>query len=76
MPIYVYRCNKCSHQFDRLYKSFKDRPATIVCSVCGGIAVPIISPTSFVFKGEGFYETDNKDIKKLQEKNERLKGKK
>ena len=76
MPIYVYRCNKCGRTFEKLCNSFKDRPSSIVCSVCGGIATPIISPTAIHFKRDGFYETDYKEEKKLREKNEELRRKK
>ena len=74
MPIYVYYCNKCNRTFEELYKSFEDRPSSIVCSVCGGLALPVISPTAIHF-GEGFYTTESKASKALQEKNKKLRRK-
>ncbi len=56
MPIYEYRCKDCEHVFEEWQKDFKDRTQT--CPACGGQAPRIISNTSFILKGSGWYVTD------------------
>lgn len=58
MPIYEYRCENCG-KFEKMQK-FSESPLEI-CPVCGGKAERIISKNvGIVFKGPGFYVTDNK----------------
>ena len=56
MPIYEYRCEKCQHQFDLLQK-ITDEPVK-ECPECGGPVSKLISSTSFILKGSGWYVTD------------------
>jgi putative FmdB family regulatory protein len=56
MPIYEYRCDKCGKEFEE-WQKFSD-PAVDVCSDCGGKARRLISQSSFVLKGTGWYVTD------------------
>jgi len=56
MPIYEYRCEKCRHQFDLLQK-ITDEPVK-ECPECGGSVSKLISSTSFILKGSGWYVTD------------------
>jgi len=56
MPIYEYLCKDCEQIVEEWQKDFSDRMAT--CPVCGGDAQRIISNTSFVLKGTGWYVTD------------------
>ncbi len=56
MPIYEYRCKDCAHVFEEWQKDFEDRIET--CPACGGQAPRIISNTSFILKGSGWYVTD------------------
>ncbi|GAB6886575.1 hypothetical protein JCM13304A_00730 [Desulfothermus okinawensis JCM 13304] len=56
MPIYEYECTSCGHRFEEWQKDFKDREVT--CSVCGAKAKRLISNTSFILKGSGWYVTD------------------
>ncbi|MBN2332711.1 MAG: zinc ribbon domain-containing protein [Deltaproteobacteria bacterium] len=56
MPIYEYRCSRCEHQFDLLQK-ITDDPVD-VCPECGGPVTKLVSSTSFVLKGSGWYVTD------------------
>ena len=56
MPIYEYRCLKCERQFE-LVRKFSDAPLS-TCPECGGELKKLISPTSFVLKGSGWYVTD------------------
>ncbi len=56
MPIYEYKCTKCSEQFEVTQK-ITDDPLTD-CSSCGGKLKKLITNTSFVLKGSGWYVTD------------------
>jgi putative FmdB family regulatory protein len=59
MPIYAYRCENCGVQFER-YQSFKEASLK-VCPECRKKTLKkVISPVGVVFKGAGFYSTDNK----------------
>lgn len=55
MPIYEYACPDCGHKFDEIQK-FSDDPIT-VCPKCGHTNVKkLISQTSFILKGGGWYK--------------------
>lgn len=56
MPIYEYRCMECREQFE-VSQRITDEPLT-VCSSCGGELKKLITNTSFVLKGSGWYVTD------------------
>jgi len=56
MPIYEYQCTKCNEQFEVMQK-MSDDPLT-ECSSCGGEMKKLITGTSFVLKGSGWYVTD------------------
>lgn len=58
MPIYEYYCQSCDYIFEELNKGYTDK--TMECPVCGQNAKRLISNTSFILKGGGFYETDYK----------------
>ena len=54
MPIYEYLCEKCSHEFEREQRITDDPVKT--CPKCRGRKVKkLISQTSFVLKGGGWY---------------------
>ena len=54
MPIYEYLCEKCSHEFEREQRITEDPVKT--CPKCRGRRVKkLISQTSFVLKGGGWY---------------------
>lgn len=57
MPIYEYRCKACDTVFEEWAKSF-DSPEHEPCPKCGGDAVRIVSNTTFVLKGGGWYVTE------------------
>lgn len=57
MPVYEYECRKCSTAFE-VRKSFTDSPA-VFCPRCRGEAHRLFSPVAVLFKGPGFYVTDN-----------------
>ncbi len=56
MPIYEYRCQNCGYQFEVMQK-VSDEPIK-VCPKCGGPVQKLISNTSFILKGSGWYKTD------------------
>lgn len=59
MPIYTYRCENCGVQFDR-QQHFSDPPLRI-CPECNKKALrKVYTPVGIVFKGSGFYATDNR----------------
>ena len=58
MPLYTYRCSSCGNQFE-LRQSFYDEPIHI-CSVCEGEVRRVIQQVPVLFKGSGFYVTDNR----------------
>ncbi len=59
MPIYTYHCDSCGVQFDRQQK-FSDQPLR-VCPECQEEALrKVYQPVGIVFKGSGFYATDNR----------------
>lgn len=57
MPVYEYECSACSGRFELMQK-FSD-PAPTACQLCKAEGVrKVLSPTSFVLKGSGWYATD------------------
>jgi len=58
MPLYEYQCRTCGVRFERR-QHISDEPVQ-VCPECGGQVVRLIQPVGIVFKGSGFYVTDNR----------------
>jgi putative FmdB family regulatory protein len=58
MPIYQYRCESCGVAFERI-QHFADAPLTN-CPECDGKVHRVIQPVGIIFKGSGFYVTDNR----------------
>ncbi len=56
MPIYEYRCQECQQIFEQWQKDYSDQEKS--CPVCGSQSQRMISNTSFVLKGSGWYVTD------------------
>ncbi len=57
MPVYEYRCPK-GHTYEKT-ESFR-APSTQKCAQCGARARRQISMPAVIFKGSGFYSTDNR----------------
>lgn len=67
MPIYEYECDNCGRQCEIIQK-YDDEPLSI-CPDCDGHMHKLISHTSFILKGTGWYVTDyaSADRKKAKE---------
>ena len=59
MPIYTYRCENCGVQFER-HQGFNDPPLTRCPECCKKTLRKVYQPVGIVFKGSGFYATDNR----------------
>ena len=60
MPTYQYACTneECGNRFE-LVQSFTD-PSVSECPVCGQSVRKVYGSVGVVFKGSGFYRTDNR----------------
>ncbi len=57
MPIYEYRCDACGQHLETM-QGIKEDPLT-TCPSCGAEQLKrLISSTSFVLKGSGWYQSD------------------
>ena len=64
MPVYAYRCESCGVHFER-HQSFNDAPLKR-CPECNKNSLrKVIGPVGVVFKGSGFYATDNRSTSGL-----------
>lgn len=67
MPVYEYECMSCRKRCEVIQRF--DDPPIETCEQCGGQMQKLISNTSFVLKGNGWYVTDyvrNAETKKEQ----------
>lgn len=59
MPIYSYRCSSCGKEYDA-FKSFDDSDKDDICPSCGAVSKRMITePGAVIYKGTGYYCTDN-----------------
>ncbi|MER2599970.1 MAG: FmdB family zinc ribbon protein [Caldilineales bacterium] len=58
MPVYEYECESCDLHFEKLQR-FSEDPLRI-CPRCDGPVHRVIQPVGVIFKGSGFYVTDNR----------------
>ena len=58
MPIYEYECEQCGVRFERLQRMAEE--AIRVCPECNGHVHRVMQPVGVIFKGSGFYVTDNR----------------
>jgi putative FmdB family regulatory protein len=58
MPIYEYACDTCQTTFERKQK-FSEDPVRD-CPECGNGVRRVLHPAGIIFKGSGFYVTDNR----------------
>lgn len=65
MPIYEYKCLNCGKDHE-IMRKITDKPL-LKCPDCGGKMKKMISNTSFVLKGTGWYATDYPSDKNKKE---------
>ena len=58
MPTYQYRCTECFDELEVVQK-FTDNALT-TCPECSGDLRKVFNAVGVVFKGSGFYATDNR----------------
>jgi putative FmdB family regulatory protein len=58
MPTYEYECGSCHFRFERKQR-FDEEPVAM-CPKCQGKARRVIHSVPVIFKGSGFYITDNR----------------
>ena len=58
MPTYQYRCTSCRHDFETFQTFAED--ALTECPECDGPLRKVYNAVGVVFKGSGFYATDNR----------------
>ncbi len=58
MPTYQYVCTECGEPLEVVQK-FSDDPLT-ECPACSGRLRKVFSAAGIIFKGSGFYRTDNR----------------
>ncbi len=73
MPIYEYECSLCHFHFDRKQR-FNEEPVAM-CPKCQGKARRVIHSVPVIFKGSGFYTTDNRKGSATESSEEKLPGK-
>jgi len=56
VPTYEYQCDKCGRTFE--VRQRISAPPLKTCETCGGAVRRLISSTTFILKGEGWYVTD------------------
>jgi putative FmdB family regulatory protein len=58
MPIYEYECEQCGVRFERLQRMAE--ASLTECPECSGHIHRVMQPVGVIFKGSGFYVTDNR----------------
>ena len=53
MPLYVYTCSKCKHEFEEIVFTSDPPPK---CPKCKGKVAKQMAPTNFQLKGSGWYK--------------------
>lgn len=62
MPTYEYACTRCGQHVE-VFQRLSEEPLT-TCGVCGGPLRKVFHPAGILFKGSGFYTTDNRSSSK------------
>jgi putative FmdB family regulatory protein len=58
VPIYEYECSRCKFHFERKQR-FNEEPVAM-CPQCQSKARRVLHSVPIIFKGSGFYTTDNR----------------
>lgn len=72
MPIYEYECSVCHCHFERRQRF--DEESVAMCPKCQGKARRVIHSVPIIFKGSGFYTTDNRKDNPVEESGETMPG--
>ena len=59
MPTYDYICSVCSHEFEA-FQPMAEAPLTHCPQCNGGVKRKFAPGSGIIFKGSGYYVTDNK----------------
>jgi len=70
VPIYEYECGVCHCRFERKQR-FDEEPVAM-CPECQGKARRVINSVPVIFKGSGFYITDNRKSNSVEKGKEEL----
>jgi putative FmdB family regulatory protein len=62
VPTYQYACTDCDHAFEQVQSFTEDSLTT--CPQCEGRLRKVFNAVGVVFKGSGFYRTDNRSDSK------------
>lgn len=63
MPVYEYECKNCGQRFDKIQPVTAD--TLTECVLCGkGPIRRVLQPVGVIFKGSGWYSTDNRSSSK------------
>ncbi|MDQ6695776.1 MAG: hypothetical protein M3014_15430 [Chloroflexota bacterium] len=74
MPIYEYECKNCGQRFDKLQPVTSE--SLTECILCGkGPIRRVIQAVGVIFKGSGWYATDNRNANKPKASKESDSGK-
>ncbi len=68
MPTYEYECTACGQHIEVFQRFTEDTLTT--CGACGGPLRKVFHPAGIVFKGSGFYATDNRSSSKSDSKSD------
>jgi len=66
MPTYEYSCLSCGNSVEVVQKM--SDPSLTTCKSCGGTLKKVFHPAGIMFKGSGFYATDNRSKPKTSAK--------
>lgn len=58
MPLFEYQCEQCGMRFEKL--EHKKNADPVRCPECHGPTRRLLHPPGIIFKGSGFYVTDNR----------------
>jgi putative FmdB family regulatory protein len=72
VPVYEYQCDTCGLRFERR-QHMSEEPLKD-CPECDGRLHRVIQPVGVIFKGSGFYITDNRHQSTLPSSNKGAKG--
>jgi putative FmdB family regulatory protein len=73
MPTYEFRCTKCGHEFEA-FQSITAKPLSR-CPICKGRVKRLIGTGGgILFKGSGFYQTDDRSEGYQKKAKEESKG--